>query len=306
MFVKTGPGKAGTYPDLVYYDFFLYNFDIEGVILKPEHCRYLDKYIVPKVRDGWMFIVQGTASRTGTSSFDFELSQKRSQAVRRYLESALQRSLPNLIPEAIGRDSPMGQGQEAELDRAVRLYGWDQPSKPLPPKPRPKGKPTPVPEIGPYIQPNVDGPTIEFFIRMEAGLSIGPRIAQGEWQKFLMWDKIHGKAAFFERFAGGAGIPVPLPGSFTQEGEFNRIVLSRPLSPMRLADFDGSATIFTSRGTADLGVSTFTIMPFGAADSRSIVIDPFKTGFSWGFSFQTGSVGTFTMDKSRGIFDRQS
>ncbi|HEY2012925.1 MAG TPA: hypothetical protein VGH38_05455 [Bryobacteraceae bacterium] len=306
MYVKTGPGKAGTYPDPAFYDFLLYNFDIEGSELKLQHKRYLDIYIVPKVRDGWTFLVQGTSSQTGTGSYDLWLSRRRSKAVQNYVEGVLKRTLPNLITEGIGKDVPIGKGQESELDRAVRLYGWAENFRPKPPKPRPQVKPTPLPEIGPPIQPDIDGTSIEFFIRMTGGISVGPRIVQGEWQRFMIWDKIHGKAAKFTRLAGGAGIPVPLPGSFTQEGEDNRILLSKPLPPMRLIDFDQAGTVFTSRGTADLGKSALTIRPTGLKDAGFIEIDPFKTGFSWGFSFQNGSAGILQMDKDTGIFDRKA
>jgi outer membrane protein OmpA-like peptidoglycan-associated protein len=53
-----------------------------------------------------MFIVQGTASQTGASSFDFRLSQQRALAMRSYIEQKLQRSLANLFVEALGKDNP--------------------------------------------------------------------------------------------------------------------------------------------------------------------------------------------------------
>lgn len=305
MFKKTGPGKGATNPNPAYFDFLLYNFDVEGTNLKPEHPKYLDDYIVPKILAGWTFVIQGTASRTGSNRFDYLLSQLRANAVTHYLEEKLQRSLTRASVEAIGKDSPIGKLQEDDLDRGVRLYGWNQPVPPPPPKPRPQWKPAPMPEIGPPITPATSGPTIEFFIKMTAGISVGPKIVQGEYQRFLIWDKIHGKAAYFDRKAIGVGIPSPLPGGFTREGEFNRIVLHRPMPAMRLEEFDGAASFLSGRGTGDTGTTRFTIKPFGVGDSREIVIDPFRTGFTFGFSFEDGTLGVLSMDKDRGVFERK-
>ena len=305
MFRSTGPGKAGIYPDPHYFDLILYNFDVEGFAVKHYHQDILDLMIIPKILDGWTFIIQGTASLTGARNFDLRLSHQRALAVGNYIEKKLQRSLGNIIVEALGKDNPIGKMREDDLDRAVRLYGWDHPSPPPQPKPRPIAPPQPIAEIGPYIPPATDGPSLQFFIKMTGGISVGPGVAQGEWQRFLIWDKIHAKAAYFDRRAAGVGLPTPLPGSFTREGEFNSFILKRPLNPMSLMDFDGVPVILTSGGTGDVGRTSLTIKPFGVTDSRQIDIDPFRTGFTFGFSYKSGSVGLLSMDKGRGIFDRK-
>jgi hypothetical protein len=303
MYKRTGQGKVGAYPDPIYYDLILYNFDVEGVSLKEEHKRFLHHVIIPQILEGSMFIIQGTASRTGSSSYDQALSMQRALSVKNYIEHALKRTSPNLFIDAIGKGSPIGKAQEAELDRAVRLYGWSQPFRPPPPKPRPSLPPEPVPEIGPAIPPATTGASIEFFIKMTGGISVG-EIAQGEYQRFLIWDKIHRNAAYFDRYGGGGALPTPLPGGFTREGDWNRFVLRKPLTPMKLEEFDGVSSIFTSRGTGDVGSSIFTIKPFGIGDGREVKINPFKTGFSFGFSFQSSTVGNLSLDKSIGIFER--
>lgn len=306
MYKRTGPGKAGTYPDPGHYHAIMYNFDVEGGNLKPEHKRFLDNYIIPKITTGWTFIIQGTASRTGSRGYDWQLSVRRSSAVRRYLEENIGQSLFHIAVEHIGKDDPIGKRKEAELDRAVRIYGWPHPNPPPPPIPHPEDpNPQPVPEIVPPINPEPYGPTIEFFIKMTAGLSVGPFVVEGEYQRFLLWDKLHGKAAYFDRKAIGGQLPTPLPGSFTKEGSWNRFVLKRPFRPMKLEDFDGSATIFTSRGVGDDGHTALTIKPFGLGDRRQIVIDPFVTGYTFGFSYHSGSTGTFDIDQDRGVFDRK-
>jgi hypothetical protein len=191
-----------------------------------------------------------------------------------------------LFGQTLGYSNLEARDQYGAL--AVFVQIWVDAPRPHEPRYDPHAQPNP--EIGPYVTPADYGRTIEFFIKMVGAASIGPAVKMAEYGSFLIWNKIHEKACYFDRLAIGVQIPTPLPGGLTSEGPFNRFVTHKP---MLLEDFKEASVTFASRGTADVGTSSLSIRPKGFP---SILIDPFETGFSWGFTYQSVSYGVFLMN----------
>jgi len=157
----TGPGDGGfmvteqDIPGNVIFEFILSNYNIDGNLLKPEHKELLERHILPFVKANGVHVeLTGTASRTGTASYDRELSLERVERVRRYL---LQRGLTGAqVPasgvHAVGKDKSTSKFDEDELERSVRLrivVGV----KPMPVRPH-----VVVPQIIPPVGPKPPAP----------------------------------------------------------------------------------------------------------------------------------------------------
>src|ERR1700694_3461620 len=77
MFVATGRGKCEVVSRAPLMNFLLYNFDIEGHIVKYEHQQGLMQAVIPYLDMGASATIIGYASRTGSESVNGPLSVKR-------------------------------------------------------------------------------------------------------------------------------------------------------------------------------------------------------------------------------------
>jgi hypothetical protein len=123
----TGPGKissrVSTSPSIVCtYD--LFNFNIDGNQLKPEHTKFLDEHLVPRLKSEEVHAkLTGTTSKSGEAEYNRQLSLSRVLRVKEYLRS---RGIPeSKIPgpdiRAAGEDLSKSTSNEDEVDRAVQI-----------------------------------------------------------------------------------------------------------------------------------------------------------------------------------------
>lgn len=88
MRVPTGPGKIDDKPTPGPWRFgLMYNFDIDDATVKVEHQQWLNKVVVPlaKASKRVEVLLKGTASRSGSKQYNEALSQRRVEAVQKYL-----------------------------------------------------------------------------------------------------------------------------------------------------------------------------------------------------------------------------
>ncbi len=123
----TGPGKIANFTDTrgdVLLSFLLFNYNIDGNVLKPEHKKFLDEQVVPFLREHKVHTeLVGTTSKTGTSDYDVQMSIGRVLRVKQYLASKGigEEKLPGPDILAAGKSLSTSKLDEDGLDRAVRL-----------------------------------------------------------------------------------------------------------------------------------------------------------------------------------------
>jgi len=121
--LPTGVGEGDT--QWAEATLLLYNFDVDGSELKPEHVDFLHEQVIPDLRDnpGARVAVVGTASLSGESGHNEVLSVSRANAVRKHLIAKGVDASKFKPSEPIGvGDAPAGPSKEGERDRAVSLY----------------------------------------------------------------------------------------------------------------------------------------------------------------------------------------
>ncbi len=123
----TGPGKATTElttrPSVV-CTHILYNYNIDGNVLKPEHKEFLDRDVAPFLREHRVHAkLTGTASQSGDREYNRQLSLGRVLRVKEYLgrQGIPESKLPGPDIQAAGEDLSTSKSTEDELDRAVRI-----------------------------------------------------------------------------------------------------------------------------------------------------------------------------------------
>jgi hypothetical protein len=130
----TGPGKSENLvnpPRLL-----LYNFDIDGPQLKPEHERFLQYFVMPTLRSGGSISIVGLASRSGSFSHNERISTQRAECVRSFLRM----SVPNdfsvrefkAFGERVAKREHQRDGSEHERYRSVVLFLSAGPQPPVP------------------------------------------------------------------------------------------------------------------------------------------------------------------------------
>jgi len=126
----TGPGDGGfmvteqDIPSHVIFEFILFNYNIDGNLLKPEHKQLLDEHIVPFLKANRVHAeLTGTASRTGTAAYDRQLSLERVHRVHHYLlqRGVISAKIPAADVHGIGKDKSTSKLDEDELERSVRI-----------------------------------------------------------------------------------------------------------------------------------------------------------------------------------------
>jgi hypothetical protein len=135
MIKNTGPGKGQQllFPDRL----LLFNFNIDGHELKPEHQSFLQTTVVPTLQSGGSISIVGLASRSGRFMHNQHLSVHRAESVRTFL----QRTVPNGFAvrefkgfgERKAKFDHLPDGSENERYRSVVLF---LSSGPLPPVPQ--------------------------------------------------------------------------------------------------------------------------------------------------------------------------
>lgn len=90
MLKKTGPGKIATSAAVPVGGAraSLFNFDVDGYDIKPEHIHYLNSTVAPILVGStarcWL---QGSASRAGTAAHNMKLSQNRVETIAAHLRA---------------------------------------------------------------------------------------------------------------------------------------------------------------------------------------------------------------------------
>lgn len=124
----TGPGRfeaevVGQTHEVV-YQFLLFNFNIDGSVLKAEHKADLDKHVVPLLANHRLHAeLIGMASKSGDREYNRQLSLSRVLKVKDYLRSKgiPESKVPGPGVTAVGEDFSTSLFQEDELDRSVRI-----------------------------------------------------------------------------------------------------------------------------------------------------------------------------------------
>ncbi len=125
---ETGPGRfeAELTPvgSSVVCSFLVFNYNIDGNVLKPEHKEDLDKHVVPLLLNHRLHAkLTGMASRSGDREYNRNLSLGRVLRVKEYLKSRgiPESKLPGPDIVAAGEDLSTSLSDEDERDRAVRV-----------------------------------------------------------------------------------------------------------------------------------------------------------------------------------------
>ena len=91
----TGPGKIREFvipadgsPDTT-ISASLFNFDVDGDTVKPQHREWLTEFVVPQLGNAKVTVtLRGESSRSGSDAHDLELSIRRVRNVERILRGA--------------------------------------------------------------------------------------------------------------------------------------------------------------------------------------------------------------------------
>ena len=101
----------------------LYNFDIDGDIVKPQHKEWLSEHVLPQLGNRAVKVrLRGEASRSGSDAHNLELSARRVKNVERFLRGfgPIEAAIST---ESVGEADAAGRGEddktEDEFVRAV-------------------------------------------------------------------------------------------------------------------------------------------------------------------------------------------
>ena len=126
---------------LPFVSVLLFNYNIDGNLLKVEHKDYLDKKLIPLLKRNRIHVkLRGTASKSGASDYNKQLSLERVLRVKKYLISkgVPEAKVPGPDVSATGEDESKLTSDEDDRDRAVRItLGLGTKDRPIRlPKPR--------------------------------------------------------------------------------------------------------------------------------------------------------------------------
>ena len=126
----TGPGDGGFLtttkvpPSRVIFDYILFNYNIDGNVLKKEHKDLLDRDIIPFLKENRVHAeLTGMASKSGDREYNRQLSLGRVLRVKEYLISKglTEAQVPGPDIQAVGSDQATSKLKEDPIDRAVRI-----------------------------------------------------------------------------------------------------------------------------------------------------------------------------------------
>src|SRR5262245_50522275 len=128
---NTGPGlieldlgDLDAVTELPFVSVLLYNYNIDGNLLKEEHKKYLDDKLIPLLKKNRIHVkLRGTASKSGASDYNKQLSIERVLRVKKYLtgKGVPEAKVPGTGISATGEDESTSLSDEDDRDRAVRL-----------------------------------------------------------------------------------------------------------------------------------------------------------------------------------------
>ena len=312
----TGPGKvrnllAGSRPDVVCI-YHLYNFNIDGSVLKPEHKKFLDENLIPLLKSRQVHAeLTGTTSKSGDRQYNRDLSLSRVLHLKDYLRSngIPESKVPGPDIRAAGEDRSTSQVNEDELDRAVQIV-VALGIKPLPIPRHPEivipvvitGDPeivTPPPMKDPT--PQTENWTIREIFGTNMGVGIpglgmtGAGISAGGVQyHFLL---VHRRKKLMAQctFAGGqlsVGPGADIGGSITEQSHKWNNFSTAPGTDF--SNLEGQAT-WVESGTLGLGTS-IAVPPKLMLHNVNISVEV-DTGATWGFPSSSTAHGFFTCKK---------
>src|SRR4051812_45702491 len=125
----TGPGDGGFLitrkeNDKLIFEYILFNYNIDGNLLKDEHKQLLDRDIIPFVKTNRVHVkLTGMASQSGDREYNRQLSLSRVLRVKKYLlsQGLTEAQLPGPDIHAVGEDLSVSKSTEDPMDRAVRM-----------------------------------------------------------------------------------------------------------------------------------------------------------------------------------------
>lgn len=276
MLHRTGPGKISVdsrYAGPGMIKALLYNFDIDGDTVKPEHIAFLQSKVVPLLQGNhghlWM---QGSTSKSGTNIHNMELSKRRVNNIASVLR-AQGISDRQMQLDAVGEEQAQAHAMEDESDRAVALVVIPV-AQDSPPPPKKIPPPPPV---------NTD-----FKIRMLGGLAGSAGPFQVENNFFQIADTKNRVTAFYTYTSEGAGkgLIKGLNLSATMKGPWNNF---RTTSAIRVSQFEGLAR-FTTAGAGPWTSNHLNMMGLPSGVSTSPPVLSIQTGFTIGIGAST-SIG---------------
>ena len=113
----------------------LYNYNIDGNLLKPEHKAHIDQKVVPVLRKHKAHVkIIGTASQSGDRAYNQQLSVERVLRVKNYLlaKGFSESQVPGAEMRAYGEDLSTSKSSEDERDRAVKIVlAWGTKPQPI-------------------------------------------------------------------------------------------------------------------------------------------------------------------------------
>ncbi len=197
---KTGAGKVkwGNNPENTDASVALYNFDIRGTDVKPEHKAILDSVVAPILTESNGTVsIMGMASTTDTDSLNYRLSRERATNVLTYLRSKAGQHFDVRKFECKGKQMALDLGlpdnSENEEWRAVWIRAWDQP---IPP---------PIIKIPPP-QPKKPGRTTNWSVWGVGGIAGGAWAVQGGINFFVLRNDDTSETTWFALPNVGAGM----------------------------------------------------------------------------------------------------
>lgn len=276
MLHRTGPGKTSVdsrYAGPGMIKALLYNFDIDGDTVKPEHIAFLQSKVVPLLQGDrghvWM---QGSTSKSGSNVHNMELSKRRVNNIASVLR-AQGISDRQMQLDAVGEEQAQAHATEDESDRAVALVVIPV-ARDSPPPPKKIPPPPPV--------------NTEFKIRMLAGLAGSAGPFQVENNFFQIADTKNRVTAFYTYTSEGIGkgLIKGLKLSATMKGPWNNF---RTTSAIRVSQFEGPAR-FTTAGAGPWTSNHLNMMGLPKGVSTVPAVLSIETGFTIGIGAST-SVG---------------
>ncbi len=175
----------------------LYNFDIDGDVLKREHKEFLKEHVVPQLGNAQVKIeLRGEASRTGSDTHNLDLSKRRVAQVKNFFR-ANGPVLANIADSAVGEADAAGRGEndntEDALVRAVVVKVEQSLHRLVPPVFDSVGSPS-------GFDPGADPPWV--------------MIPTGSLPRLMQVDNAEGLSLVSTR----AGVALPQPALFRQDG----------------------------------------------------------------------------------------
>ncbi|MEM1047245.1 MAG: OmpA family protein [Pseudomonadota bacterium] len=139
MGMATGPGKVKEFvvdqSSALIWDAVLYNYNIDGNLLKDEHKDYIKQKLHPILSKGSSHVkIFGRASKSGDADYNQALSAERALRVKDHLLSLglSEAQVPGQEMRAQGEYLSTSQNEEDSFDRAVILrIGHGQKTEPI-------------------------------------------------------------------------------------------------------------------------------------------------------------------------------